>query len=122
MTLSFEGVKVGDRVRLTAENGDLVEFTVVHRDHWLVSEQNTFGPDEWDTLEILAPALPTKPGYYEAVEQFPMGSRDFHPYYLSPSGQWYGISGQYNPTPEDEKHIRNLGRLVRLGSQAGEDK
>lgn len=123
MTVSFEGVKIGDRIRLTTDTGDFAEFTVTARyGNYIDSKNNSFYGPHWDTLEVLAPALPTKPGYYEAVGQFPMGVREFHPYYLSPSGQWYAIQGQYDSVPESEKHIQNLGRLVLLGSQAGENK
>lgn len=68
MTISFAEVKVGDRVRLTAENGDEATFTVVDlhtNSYGVYAEFNFYSVHgKWDTLEILPKLLPTEPGLY----------------------------------------------------------
>ncbi|MEO2133356.1 hypothetical protein [Microbacterium sp.] len=66
------------------------------------------------------PPLPTKPGYYEAADRYPMGRRPMkHPYLLAEDGKWYAsYSGGTQFKPESVEHIRSLGRLVLLGSKA----
>lgn len=58
----FEGVNVGDRVRLTG-HGEVHEFTVVRTGgEYIESEHNTFLSNEDWTVDILAPTEPTANG------------------------------------------------------------
>ena len=59
----FENVNVGDRVRLTHENGDVAEITAVYTgDEYIGSKYNTFLSNEGWTVDILAPTEPTANG------------------------------------------------------------
>ena len=65
--IDISNINVGDRVHLTAKNGDEAWFTVKSiRAGYLDSKHNSYYGTEWDTIEVLTPALPTKLGYYEA--------------------------------------------------------
>ncbi|WP_036321790.1 hypothetical protein [Microbacterium sp. B24] len=118
----------GDIVRATKGETVIVgEVEEARRDYRTVSvagldvRLNTlFG--EGFTVEVKRqePPLPTKPGYYEAADRYPMGRRPMkHPYLLAEDGKWYAsYSGGTQFKPESVEHIRSLGRLVLLGSKA----
>lgn len=61
----FENVNVGDRVRLTHENGDVAEITVTtiyDEGTYLETEHNGFNATHGWTVEILTPSEPTTNG------------------------------------------------------------
>ena len=64
--LTFEGIKKGDRVRLTRANGDLVEVTVTDRANtWIdAGEETTFWANEWEAVELIPSPPPTEKGFY----------------------------------------------------------
>lgn len=63
MAVDFSNVQVGDRVRLSRENGDESNFTVRVTDgDSLESASNCYLARNWDSLEILAKPLPTVNG------------------------------------------------------------
>ena len=66
MTVSFENVRKGDRVRLTVANGDLAEITVLSVAHSAIYDRanRVIRGKDWDTLEILPKPLPTEPGFW----------------------------------------------------------
>ncbi len=107
--IDISGIKAGDRVRITADNGDEVTFTVKRTDrHYLCSRHNSYYGAEWDTIEVLSPALPTEPGYYEASDRYPI-TDGFDAYRLTRGGKWY-----VNYVQLSDDDMRDLGRLARL--------
>ena len=65
MAVDFSNVQVGDRVKLSRENGDEYTFTVketTSRAHYIESQTDAVHESEWDSLEILAKPLPTVNG------------------------------------------------------------
>ena len=99
---TFDDVKVGDRVRLTHENGDLAEFTVTDigsGKYWISGmDANTFTADGWQ-VEILEKPLPTKHG---AMIGHPTDA-GWVPYvYRADLGKWYRI----DEGPASEATIR----------------
>lgn len=108
--IDIKGVQPGDRVRLTASNGDEATFTVTYTGpRYLESERHAFEAEEWDTLEILekaGPKLPTEPGFYRPKNAV-LGGWAFH---LDIKGNWKVVWGDGYVeaiTPDD-------GHLVRL--------
>lgn len=121
-----EDLQKGDRVLLTAENGDSAEFTIKQVNNGrgaevrsIYSTHNSYDMHHWDNLTVISRAprpLPTKPGWYES-ERFPLGRALYNPYRLSNNGQWVTVSG--NVLREiTESEVRNLGKLTLIGSQA----
>ena len=114
MTVSFEGINKGDRIRLTAAKGDEATVTTKYvYGKFVDSDHNTFHESHWDTLEILSRALPTEPGWYES-SQFPLSKIGYFPYYLSPEGEWKAMPTSGKSFPVSEKAMRDLGPLRRL--------
>lgn len=111
MTVSFVDVAVGDRVRLTAENGDEATFTVVDRtENAILSERNSFFFDEWDTLEILPNLLPTEPGLYVRSD----ADLDNDPIYQRVTGGFWNTDAGGTWKSIDEQDIPiDLVRLVK---------
>lgn len=65
MSVDFSDVNVGDKVRLTRENGDETTFTV--EGVWtgsIRSASNSLQGSSWDTLEIVERAFKPVPGLY----------------------------------------------------------
>ena len=65
MAVDFSNVQVGDRVKLSRENGDEYTFTVEIKrlnDNPIESQTNVVYKSDWDSLEILAKPLPTVNG------------------------------------------------------------
>lgn len=68
MTVNFSEVNVGDKVRLTRENGDESTFTVKNKSRGFISsDSQNFSTKLWDTLEILERAFKPVPGLYTDV-------------------------------------------------------
>lgn len=91
MSVDFSDVNVGDKVRLTRENGDETTFEV--EEVWtnsIRSASNSFQGSSWDTLEIVERAFKPVPGLYSnprtgdrAVVQ-----RNLEAYYAAAGGRW----------------------------------
>lgn len=65
MSVDFSEVNVGDRVRLTRENGDESTFTVKFASgDFISSDSQNFSTKLWDTLEIVERAFKPVPGLY----------------------------------------------------------
>lgn len=65
MSVDFSDVNVGDKVRLTRENGDETTFTVEARSELKLSTKTDLHYcNEWDTLEIVERAFKPVPGLY----------------------------------------------------------
>lgn len=65
MSVDFSEVNVGDKVRLTRENGDETTFTVEGGGGAsLESKSDVVYRSEWDTLEIVERAFKPVPGLY----------------------------------------------------------
>lgn len=66
--IDISHVNVGDRVKLTRENGDEATFTVTDttyaRNGIILSNSNRFDADDWDTLEVVERAFKPVPGLY----------------------------------------------------------
>lgn len=65
--IDISHVNVGDRVKLTRENGDEATFTVTstYGDGTVItSEANRFQVKRWDTLEVVERASKPVPGLY----------------------------------------------------------
>lgn len=88
----FEDVQVGDRVRLTAANGDVAEITVESRTgRWLDSAYNCFSIKDYEKVEILTRAQkPLVPGLYESNRKdlSLVVSTDGTVYTASAKGSW----------------------------------
>lgn len=95
MSVDFSKVQVGDRVRLTRENGDESTFTVesesVTQDGSLVFDVCDTGylALEWDSLEILEKPLPTKTG-----AMIHNGRKNSTYFILNSSGRWLNDAGK----------------------------
>lgn len=121
---TFEDVKVGDRVRLTHENGDLAEFTVncVDGDE-LYSQVNTYDEEDGWQVEILEQPLPTKHG---AMIGHPTDT-EWAPFvYRAATSAWY-LVGHSSRQPEDyvRHYMRSFGLVVLFegidAEEAGDD-
>lgn len=67
MAVDFSEVRVGDLVKMTRGEDEFVQIRVVQVAtsplHWVQDVRaSTHYADEWDTLEIIKPPLPTKNG------------------------------------------------------------
>ena len=67
MAVDFSEVRVGDLVKLTRGEDEFAQIRVTRVDttplHWVQDVRaSTYYADEWDTLEIVKPPLPTKNG------------------------------------------------------------
>lgn len=104
MSVDFSNVKVGDRIKLTRENGDESTITVNNLIRELAEDvkSTAYYGDEWDTLEILEKPLPTNEN---AMIGHPT-DRSWVPYILQ-SGTW--MQPGHGNTP-GEDHIRSMIR------------
>jgi len=86
LSVDFTDVKAGDRIKLTRKNGDEITFTVadVRGRTAEDSYKAVYYPNEWDTLEVLVPPLPTGEhalvGHPTDKEKWP---------FLLIEGKWY---------------------------------
>lgn len=91
----FEDVQVGDRVRLTAANGDVAEFTVVDgTGNVLHSAVNGHCKGDWEKAEILTRAQkPLDPGLYENgnCNQFFILLPDGRAFFTCNEGSWIAV-------------------------------
>jgi hypothetical protein len=122
VSVSFDGVKVGDRVRLSAENGDTAEFTTVGvYSRGISSENNHFEAELWDTVEVLTPPkppLPTEFGLYvRRPDRHYLASSDI--YRLNARGIWSRVD-VFGWWPLQESNVpADLVRLVPEGEPSG---
>lgn len=112
----FSDVNVGDRVRLTHENGDLAEFTITRTNKvsgTIESQSNAYAlVSSFWTVEILeraAEKLPT--GQYAVVGH--KDDPDWNPY-IRINGEWFEVDATLNintkfPEEEIREMIRNHG-------------
>lgn len=108
MSVDFSEVNVGDRVRLTRENGD--ETTVKVEEvwtGWIRSASNSFQGSSWDTLEIVERAFKPVPGLYSnpRTGDRVVVQRNLEAYYAAAGGRWVhanGYSGNANPAVREE--------------------
>ena len=81
--INLEEINKGDRVKIEAHAGDTAEFTVVHKNRWVIeSATNTYVFSDLKSIEVVQRSLPTEPGLYKAEDG---ESRVF---ILKGSGQW----------------------------------
>lgn len=115
MSVDFSGVNVGDRVRLTRENGDETTFTVQDcNEKALASRTDAHFRNEWDTLEIVERAFKPVPGLYsnhETKSRFIL-STDGKEYFTSRDGAWITTDSS-NKNTEPYKALRETGGWVR---------
>lgn len=86
MSINISEVNVGDRVKLTRENGDEATFTVERKSEvgmmYLKSHSNGYDAKDWDTLEVLEKKFELVPGLYAngayAVAVTKAGKAYFH--------------------------------------------
>ena len=65
--IKLEGINKGDRVKIETSAGDTAEFTVVHKNRWVIeSATNTYVLSDLKSLEVVQKSLPTEPGLYKA--------------------------------------------------------
>jgi hypothetical protein len=124
VSIDISNIKEGDRVRLTAANGNEATFTVTAVRHNALEGTNLYyAADGWDTIEVVNPPLPdSKPGLFlfssygldddGQLSQFPdIVMRNRH-------GEWYAM-GNVNGTPRHlDKSKIDTSRLVRLTLEA----
>lgn len=80
---NLEGINKGDRVKIETSAGDTAEFTVVHKDRWVIeSATNTYGLSDLKSLEVVQKSLPTEPGLYKAE------NGESRVFILKSSGEW----------------------------------
>lgn len=95
VSVDFSEVQVGDRVRLTRENGDESTFTVGRTSlapapYYITDNAGTdYFDSDWDSLEILEKPLPTKTG-----TMIHNGSVNSTYFVLDSSGRWRNDAGQ----------------------------
>lgn len=93
--IDISKVNVGDRVRITGENGDEATFTVVRiTGRYLESETVVFDTRGQATIEIIEPTFKPVPGLYSHQKT---GARvalllDGRAYYVHSSGAWIAAS------------------------------
>lgn len=117
MSVDFSNVQVGDRIKLTRENGDEFSFTVKSSDPqghgWADSARDRHFRSEWDTLEILEKALPEAPTRYGAMVH---SGDKFHTYYvLDSTGVWRSDGGDATPTQRIRENLRDGWKVVFEG-------
>lgn len=121
MSIDLSGVKAGDRVRLTATNGDEATFTVtLQGGRVLWSKTNAFDMDDWDALEILPRPLPTKPGIYAISPGLERGKV----LCLRPDSAWVALSlheGSVTCITPRSVLEANLDQLIYLGDGSPEN-
>lgn len=92
--IDISDVNVGERVKLSRENGDEATFTVTERNvNTLVSKSNSHYRDSWDTMEIVERAFKPVPGLYTnymTLERV-MIAEGGETYYTTQSGAWVPI-------------------------------
>jgi len=120
--IDISDIKVGDRVRVSNDNGDEATFTVtkVYR-IWIQSESNLFEVESWDHIEKLTPPLPTKPGVY--LPHVYGGGHTPNVWLLNPGGQWIelpNIADSRTRALSSEQVQRHAHTLVYLGTGATE--
>ena len=92
--IDISEVNVGDRVRITRENGDEATFTITEkRGAYLESDQNVYVIDGSDTLEIVERAFKPVPGLYTnyMTRERVMIDEGGATFYTSQSGAWIPI-------------------------------
>lgn len=112
--MSFEGVKIGDLVRVTYEFqvtgiSKLDNPTWIEDAHGCTYYDDIFDGDTPATIEILPPPLPTEDGWYES-ERFPL-SEHYHPYQIR-LGVWHYL-GEAKST-EDMSNFVPLHKIGRI--------
>lgn len=110
MSVDFSEVNVGDKVRLTRENGDETTFTAVGvgaSQTWIGSETTTYERVDWDTLEIVERAFKPVPGLYThpATGGRVAFTENGKAYFTSSLGAWVG-SDHENPDRKPYKAVR----------------
>lgn len=111
MSVDISEVNVGDKVRLTRENGDEATFKV--EEVWsgsIRSSSNSFQGSSWDTLEIVERAFKPVPGLYSNLTT---GSRfilstEGKEYFTSRDGAWITTDSS-NKNTEPYKALRGTG-------------
>lgn len=106
--IDISDVNVGDRVKLTRENGDEATFTVDLKvpSHGVIgSAVNRFLDKDWDTLEIVERAFKPVPGLYTNVKTNDrvMITEDGTSYYTYSTGSWIPITGGHVDVAAREK-------------------
>jgi hypothetical protein len=123
VSVSFDGVKVGDRVRLSAENTEPVEVVVSQVGRaWIAAENGqAFWAEYWDTVEVLSPPkppLPTEFGLYvRRPDRHYLASSDV--YRLSARGIWSRVDVWGWWTLQESNVPADLVRLVPEGEPSG---
>lgn len=118
MSVDFSNVQVGDRIKLTRENGDEFSFTVrgiglAGSNIWVVSAKDDHYCTEWDTLEILEKALPEAPTRTGAMIH---DGNPNHTYYTrTSSGRWRSDSGFDEPEYRVREKLRDGWKVVFEG-------
>lgn len=104
--IDISDVNVGDRVKLTRENGDEATFTVTGR-QWnrLASRSNDHCVDSWDTMEIVERAFKPVPGLYTNLNlrHRAVLSTDGRMHYTSASGRWFEVFKEEHDTVLKQK-------------------
>lgn len=117
MTISFSEVRPGDRILLGNATGTLGGVVVEHHNGGLYvdmgpSECVYTWPENWDTLEILEPPLPTEPGYYVRADEHLDREAELFLFIGDAEGWSSDSEGDWHFIPVEEVP-RNLVRLVK---------
>lgn len=104
--IDISDVNVGDRVKLTRENGDEATFTVIRKYGKIVdSYHNAYEIDESVTIEIVESAFEPVPGLYTNVKTRDrvIITEDGTTYYTYSTGGWIPFTGGHVDDAAREK-------------------
>lgn len=92
--IDISDVNVGDRVKLTRENGDELTFIVTYIGaEWLGTEYSEYYPKRWKKIEIVERAFKPVPGLYTNYETMDrvMIEEGGATFFTTRSGAWVPI-------------------------------
>lgn len=105
--IDISDVNVGDRVRLTHENGDELTVIVTYKGaEWLGTEHSEYYPERWKKIEIVERVFKPVPGLYTNSVSMDRAilSIDGRMYRASANDRWWGVIREEHETVLKQKN------------------